>query len=129
MARKNTLTDLSDYLKQNPNEVDLGKAESEEDFVRRKPNALVDVPKVTNDDNVNPDLKGITMAEIARYLHEKAKYDDKSFAELWMEIIEEGSKLDPLLKNASVFETLRNIRKTSFTVVMEGISQIIKNKK
>ena len=46
MAKKNTLTDLSDYLNQNPNEIDLSKTATKEDFINRKPNSLVDVPKI-----------------------------------------------------------------------------------
>jgi len=129
MAKKNTLTDLSDYLNQNPNEIDLGKTTTKEDFIKRKPNSLVDVPKMKAESKTNPGLIGVSMAEIAAYLHEKAKEDNVSFAELWMNIIDEGAKIDPLLKNASALETIRNIRKTSFNVVLEGISQAIKNKK
>lgn len=129
MAKRNTLTDLSDYLNQNPNEIDLGKTTTKEDFVKRKPNSLVDVPKVKSSDKTAINLEGVSMAEIAMYLHNKAAEENISFAELWMQIIEEGSKLDPLLKNATALQTIRNIRKTSFNVVLEGISQVIKNKK
>ena len=129
MAKKNTLTDLSDYLNQNPNEIDLGKTTTKEDFINRKPNSLVDVPKIKTDTKLNPGLSEASIAEIAAYLHEKAKEDNVSFAELWMKIIDEGAKLDPLLKNASALGTIRSIRKTSFNVVLEGISQAIKNKK
>ncbi len=130
MAKKNTLTDLSDYLNQNPNEIEFGKPASKEDFIQRKPNTLVDVPKVKTDNSkIASNLEGVTMAEIATYLHSKAQNDDKSFAELWMKIIEEGAKLDPLLKNTTALQTFKSIRKTSFNVVLEGISQAIKNKK
>jgi|TARA_B110000495_G_C22924534_1_gene540250 hypothetical protein len=129
MAKKNTLTDLSDYLDQNPNEIDLGKTTTKEDFIKRKPNSLVDVPKIKTESKSNASLVGVTMAELASYLHETAKAENVSFAELWMQIIDEGAKIDPLLKNASVLETIRNIRKTSFNVVLEGISQAIKKKK
>jgi len=129
MAKKNTLTDLSDYLDQNPNEIDLGKTTTKEDFIKRKPNSLVDVPKIKTESKSNVSLVGVTMAELASYLHETAKADNVSFAELWMQIIDEGAKIDPLLKNASALDTIRSIRKTSFNVVLEGISQAIKNKK
>jgi hypothetical protein len=129
MAKKNTLTDLSDYLIQNPNEIDLGKTTTKEDFINRKPNSLVDVPKIKTETKSNTSLSDVSIAEIAAYLHEKAKEDNVSFAELWMKIIDEGAKLDPLLKNASALRTIRSIRKTSFNVVLEGISQAIKNKK
>lgn len=129
MAKKNTLTDLSDYLDQNPNEIDLGKTTTKEDFIKRKPNSLVDVPKIKTESKSNPSLAGVSMAEIASYLHETAKADNISFAELWIKIIDEGAKIDPLLKNASALGTIRSIRKTSFNVVLEGISQAIKNKK
>ena len=129
MAKKNTLTDLSDYLNQNPNEIDLDKTTTKEDFINRKPNSLVDVPKIKTETKSNASLSEVSIAEIAAYLHEKAKEDNVSFAELWMKIIDEGAKLDPLLKNASALGTIRSIRKTSFNVVLEGISQAIKNKK
>ncbi len=129
MAKKNTLTDLSDYLDQNPNEIDLGKTITKEGFIKRKPNSLVEVPKIKTESKSNPSLEGASMGEIASYLHEKAREDNVSFAELWMKIIDEGAKLDPLLKNASALGTIRSIRKTSFNVVLEGISQAIKNKK
>ena len=129
MGKKNALTDLSDYLNQNPNEIDLSKTTTKEDFINRKPNSLVDVPKIKTNTKSNASLSEVSIAEIAAYLHEKAKEDNVSFAELWMKIIDEGAKLDPLLKNASALGTIRSIRKTSFNVVLEGISQAIKNKK
>jgi len=129
MAKKNTLTDLSDYLDQNPSEIDLGKTTTKEDFIKRKPNSLVEVPKIKTESKSNSSLGGASMAEIASYLHETAKAENVSFAELWMKIIDEGAKIDPLLKNASALGTIRSIRKTSFNVVLEGISQAIKNKK
>ena len=129
MAKKNTLTDLSDYLNQNPNEIDLGKTTTKEDFIKRKPNSLVDVPKIKTESKSSSSLSEVSMAEIAAYLHEKAKEGNVSFAELWMKIIDEGAKIDPLLKNASALGTIRSIRKTSFNVVLEGISQAIKHKK
>ena len=129
MVKKNTLTDLSDYLNQNPNEIDLSKTTTKEDFINRKPNSLVDVPKIKTETKLNASLSEVSIAEIAAYLHEKAKEDNVSFAELWMKIIDEGAKIDPLLKNASALGTIRSIRKTSFNVMLEGISQAIKNKK
>ena len=129
MAKKNTLTDLSDYLNQNPNEIDFSKTATKEDFINRKPNSLVDVPKIKTETKLNASLSEVSIAEIAAYLHEKAKEENVSFAELWMKIIDEGAKIDPLLKNASALQTIRSIRKTSFNVVLEGISQAIKNKK
>ncbi len=129
MVKKNTLTDLSDYLNQNPNEIDLSKTTTKEDFINRKPNSLVDVPKIKTETKLNASLSEVSIAEIAAYLHEKAKEENVSFAELWMKIIDEGAKIDPLLKNASALGTIRSIRKTSFNVVLEGISQAIKNKK
>ena len=129
MSKKNTLTDLSDYLDQNPNEIDLGKTTTKEDFIKRKPNSLVEVPKIKTESKSNPSLEGASMSEIASYLHATAKANNVSFAKLWMQIIDEGAKIDPLLKNASALSTIRSIRKTSVNVLLEGISQAIKNKK
>ena len=55
MAKKNTLTDLSDYLDQNPNEIDLGKTTTKEDFIKRKPNSLVEErPLMTVSGEIQP---------------------------------------------------------------------------
>lgn len=129
MAKNNTLTDLSDYLSQNPNEIELGSKPTKEEFLKKKPNSLVEIPKVKSETKNAVLPNGTGLAEIASYLHQKAESEGKSFADIWMELLEEGAKIDPLLKNTSVFKTLRHIQKTSFNVVLEGISHIIKNKK
>jgi len=125
MARKNnTLTDLSDFLNQNPNEIELGKVKSKEDFISRAPNNLVNVPKPTMLEANN----NKTLTEIAKYLHDKAENENKSFTELWLQLLEEGVRIDPLLKHTTAFKTMRTIRKTSVSVVLEGITQLIKRK-
>ncbi len=127
MARKNTtLSDLSDFLNQNPNEIDLGNVKSKEDFISRAPNNLVDVPKPSASKVLSKEKK--TLGEIAQYLHDKAEKEQKSFTELWLQLLEEGVKIDPLLKNTTAFKTMRTIRKTSVNVVLEGITQLIKRK-
>lgn len=127
MARKNnTLNDLSDFLNQNPNEIDLGNVKSKEDFISRAPNNLVDVPKPRQTKVISKDKK--SLSDIAQYLHDKAEKENRSFTELWLELLEEGVKIDPLLKNTTAFKTMRTIRKTSVNVVLEGITQLIKRK-
>lgn len=125
MARKNTtLSDLSDFLNQNPNEIELGKVESKEDFISRSPNNLVKVPKQKKTISSN----NKTIEGIAKKLHEQAEKENKSFTELWLQVLEEGVKIDPLLKHTNTFKTMRNIRRTSVNVVLEGITQLIKRK-
>lgn len=127
MARKNnTLNDLSDFLNQNPNEIDLGNVKSKEDFISRAPNNLVDVPKPRQTKVLSKDKK--SLSDIAQCLHDKAEKENRSFTELWLELLEEGVKIDPLLKNTTAFKTMRTIRKTSVNVVLEGITQLIKRK-
>lgn len=127
MARKNnTLTDLSDFLNQNPNEIELGKVKSKEDFISRSPNNLVNVPKPSAPKYTSTATKNLE--EIAKYLHDKAAEENKSFTELWLQLLEEGVKIDPLLKNTSAFKMMRTIRKTSMSVMIEGITQLIKRK-
>ena len=128
MAKNNTLHDLSDFLSQNPTEIDLGKTPTKEGFINKAPNNLVEVSQLREQAKPSSNLDGITMEEIAEYLHNKAAKEDISFAELWMRIIEEGAKKDPLLKNTSLINAMRTARKTSMNVVLEGISQLIKNK-
>lgn len=127
MARKNnTLTDLSDFLNQNPNEIELGKVKSKEDFISRPPNNLVNVPKPIEPKYSSSETKNLE--EIAKYLHDRAEKENKSFTELWLQLLEEGVKIDPLLKHTNAFKTMRTIRKTSVNVVLEGITQLIKRK-
>lgn len=125
MARKNnTLADLSDFLNQNPNEIELGKVKSKEDFISRSPNNLVKVPK----SNKSSSSKNKSIEGVAKLLHEQAEKENKSFTELWLQVLEEGVKIDPLLKHTNAFKTMRTIRKTSVNVVLEGITQLIKRK-
>ncbi len=127
MAKKNnTLTDLSDFLNQNPNEIELGKVKSKEDFISRSPNNLVNVPKPTAPKYGTSETRNLE--EIAKYLHDRAEKENKSFTELWLQLLEEGVKIDPLLKHTTAFKTMRTIRKTSVNVVLEGITQLIKRK-
>ncbi len=126
MARKNnTLNDLSDFLNQNPNEITNKKVTSKDDFISRSPNAIVDVPK-SRQDKTSISNRGIE--SIAKIIHDKAKKENKSFTEVWLQVLEEGAKLDPLLKNSNAFRTMRTIHKTSVNVVLEGITQLIKRK-
>lgn len=128
MARKNnTLSDLSDFLNQNPNEIELGKVKSKEDFISRSPNNLVNVPKASQP-KYSSNSKTKNLEEIAKFLHERAEKENKSFTELWLQLLEEGVKIDPLLKHTTAFKTMRTIRKTSVNVVLEGITQLIKRK-
>lgn len=125
MARKNnTLADLSDFLNQNPNEIELGKVKSKEDFISRAPNNLVKVSKPKSGNTKNEKK----IEDIAKFLHEQAEKENKSFTELWLQVLEEGVKIDPLLKHTNAFKTMRTIRKTSVNVVLEGITQLIKRK-
>jgi len=126
MARKNnTLADLSDFLNQNPNEIELGKVKSKEDFISRAPNNLVKVPKPTKK---TTKVEQKSLHEIAKYLHAKAEKENKSFTELWLQLLEEGVKIDPLLKHTTAFKMMKTIRKTSMNVMLEGITQLIKRK-
>jgi len=126
MARKNnTLNDLSDFLNQNPNEISTKKVTSKDDFISRSPNAIVDVPQKRKGKS---SISNRGVESIAKTIHEKAKKENKSFTEVWLQVLEEGAKLDPLLKNSNAFRTMRTIRKTSVNVVLEGITQLIKRK-
>lgn len=129
MGKNSTLNDLSEFLRQNPNEVEVGKPKSREEFVKKEPNALVEVPKIKEEQKKYHHLEHISLAEIAEYLHNKAKEEERSYVELWLKLLEEGAKIDPLLKNTTAFKTFRTINKTSFNVVFEGLSQFIKNKR
>jgi len=126
MARKNnTLSDLSDFLNQNPNEIEVGKVTSKEDFISRAPNNLVNVKKPRKK-TLKKENKSLN--EIALFLHEKAEKENKSFTELWLQLLEEGVRIDPLLKHTTAFKMMKTIRKTSVSVVLEGITQLIKRK-
>ena len=128
MSKKNTLTDLSEFLKQNPQNTSYKKPKSKEDFLKSEPNSLVNVPQISNKNTIDI-LNNASLTDIAKALHNIAINKRKSFIDLWLTILEEGAKTDPLLKNTNAFKILKSIRKTSFNVVLEGITQLIKNKK
>jgi len=129
MRRRNTIKDLNDFLVQNPNEIELDDVHTKEDFLKKSPNNIVDVKH----EEIVQEFKGktnidLSIAEIASYLHEKAQKENKSFSELWLSLIEEGAKIDPLLKNTSAFKMIKKIHTTGLSVAFEGISKLMKGK-
>jgi hypothetical protein len=129
MARRTTLKDLNDFLSQNPNTIEIDDVKSKEDFLKKSPNNLVSVENVSQKvQDVKPKYANLEISDIAASLHERAKKEGKSFTELWLKILEEGAKTDPLLKNTSVFKTIKTINQTTFNVAMEGISKFIKSR-
>ena len=107
MARRSTLKDLNDFLTQNPNTIELDDVKSKEDFLKKTPSKLVSVENVASKANdIKSKKMNLDIADIAEILHEKAKKEGKSCTELWLKIIEEGAKKDPLLKNTSVFKKI-----------------------
>ncbi len=127
MSKNKTLNDLSDFLNQNPQQIVFKTPSSKDDFLRSEPNSLVAVPQINEQKNT-VDLLSASASDIANALHEQAKQDKKSFVDLWLKILEEGAKTDPLLKNTNAFKVLKAIRKTSINIAFEGISQLIKKK-
>lgn len=128
--RNNTLTDLQNFLSENPNEIEFSSSTgSREDFIKREPNSLVDVPQAVTMEEDFRDLENIRLKDIAHHLHQTAKKADKSFAEVWMELLKEASKQDPLLENTSLFQALRSFRSSSSSVVADGIAHLIRSRK
>lgn len=128
MAKKNTLNDLSDFLRENPNEIELGTTTKEE-FIKGKPNDLVDIPEAKDFKRELKNLDGTTLEDIANYIHELSRNQNKSFAEVWMEILKEGSKQDPLLENTSIRQAIRSFGESSTSVAADTISYILKRRK
>ena len=114
MARKNTLRDLQDFLHENPNEI------------KGKPNTLVEVTEAESHSKELKSLDGVTMDEIANHIHEVAKTQNKSFAEVWLEILKEGSNQDPLLENTNLRQALRSLRVNSTAVAADTIAYLLK---
>jgi hypothetical protein len=125
MARKNTLRDLQDFLHENPNEIEI-ETTSREEFIKGKPNTLVEVTEAESHAKELKSLDGVTMDEIANHIHEVAKVQNKSFAEVWLEILKEGSNQDPLLENTNIRQALRSLRVNSTAVAADTIAYLLK---
>lgn len=129
MARRSTLKDLNEFLSQNPNSIEVNDIKTKEDFINKSPNNLVDIDASASKKEGVILLSNASPADIAKHLHELAKKENKSFADMWLKVIEEGAKFDPLLKNTTLFKTIRTINQTTFNVAMEGISKFIKGQR
>ena len=125
MARKNTLRDLTDFLHENPNEIEI-QTTSREDFITGKPNTLVEVDEAESCSKELKALEGVSIKEIANYMHRVAKDQNKSFAEVWLEILKEGSNQDPLLDNTNIRQALRSLRVNSTSVAVDSIAYLLK---
>lgn len=129
MARRTTLKDLNEFLSQNPSTIEVDDIKTKEDFIKKSPNNLVEVEGSPSQREVPNLLNNASIEDIAKQLHVLATKENKSFADIWLRVIEEGAKIDPLLKNTSVFKTIKTINQTTFNVAMEGISKFIKGQK
>ena len=127
MGRNKTLNDLSDFLNDNPQQINFKSPSSKAEYLKSEPNSLVDVPQI-KEHQPKADWSALSPSEIANALHLQAKENKKSFVDLWLKILEEGAKKDPLLKNTNGFKVLKSIRNTSINIALEGISQLIKKK-
>lgn len=129
MARRTTLKDLNDFLNQNPTTIEVDDIKSKEDFINKSPNNLVDIQTSAPKKEMANLLSNASPSDIAKQLHELAKKEDKSFADLWLKVLEEGAKVDPLLKNTNLFKTIRTINQTTFNVAMERLTKLIKGQR
>lgn len=129
MARRTTLKDLNEFLSQNPNTIEMDDVKTKEDFINKTPNNLVDVSTPLPKKDTVSALTNASTADLAKRIHELAKKENKSFTDIWLKIIEEGAKIDPLLKNTTPFKTIKTINQTTFNVAMEGISKLIKGQR
>ncbi len=130
MAKKNnTLSDLNDFLRENPNEIEIDGATTKEEFISKQPSTLVDIPQAEKFTSESIKLENVSLKDIATYLHSTAKKQDKSFAEVWMELLKEASAQDPLLENTSIFQALKSVRKTSTSVISDGITHFMNSRK
>lgn len=129
MARRTTLKDLNEFLNQNPNTIEIDDIKTKEDFINKTPNNLVDVGSNITKKEVSNLLSSASPAALAKRIHAIAQEENKSFADIWLKVLEEGAKLDPLLKNTTAFKTWRAINQTTFNVAMEGLTKLIKGQK
>ena len=129
MTKKNALNDLNDFLSENTNEIEIETA-SVEEFLKSKPNSLVEVNELTELEKKElKKLNGTTKEEIANYIHALAKSENKSFAEIWLEVLKIGSSQDPLLENTTIIQAMRALRINSKAVASDAISYLLKKGK
>ncbi len=125
MAKRNTLNDLNDFLKDNE-ATTQPKDDSREAYVEDAPHTLIDVEVIEEEVNkkktkvTTESIGTMTAKDIADYVHQLAEEQDKSFTDVWLEIIAEGAKKDPLLKVDTILQTLINIPLTSLSVTRDG---------
>ncbi|MBT4776585.1 MAG: hypothetical protein HOH13_05500 [Crocinitomicaceae bacterium] len=127
MTKKNTLNDLNDFLSENPNEIEV-EAASIEEFLKSKPTSLVEINELAEKKELKK-LNGTSKEEIANYIHALAKSENKSFAEIWLEVLKIGSGQDPLLENTTIIQAIRSLRINSTAVASDAISYLLKKGK
>lgn len=140
MSRKiNTLNDLNQLLENN-NETSV--LSPTEDFFEREAITLTkvdyftekenyDAPKETKEDT-KPVIKAqetkpnFTAIELANYIHAKAKEENKSFAELWLEVMEEGAKKDMLIPFDKAIRTWADIPGRTLNIFKESMNTMFR---
>ena len=126
MAKKtNTLNELNLYLENNT-EVDV--LNSTENFIEKKAVTLAKVDYFTEKVNYTKPVNKpkYTSIELADYIHSKAKEENKSFAEIWLDVLEEGAKKEMLIPFDKAIRTWVNVPIRSFTILKESINTMFR---
>jgi hypothetical protein len=123
MARKiDTLNELNLYLENNQEAEVLNASEN---FFEKEPLALTKVDYVSDKtDRPKPseEKSQFTSKELADYIHTRAKEENKSFADLWLEVLEEGAKKDMLIPFDKAIQTWAIIPAKSLSILKESLN-------
>lgn len=123
--RTNTLNELNQLLENNT-EVEV--LNTTEDFFSKEAVTLTKVDYFTEKGAVSDSEKktGFNTKELADYIHSKAKQENKSFVEIWMEVLEEGSKKEMLIPFDKAIRTWIDIPGRSLTIMKESINTMFR---
>ena len=126
MAKKktNTLNDLNQYLEKNT-EVEV--LNSPKDFLKKEAVTLAKVDYFTEKEHyAKPDkLLKYSSTELADYIHLRAKEEDKSFVEIWLEVLEAGTKKDLIIPFDKAIHTWVDvIPQRSFAILKESFNSM-----
>lgn len=126
MAKKaNTLNELNQYLEKN---TEFEVLNPTEDFLTKEAVTLAKVDYFTEKKNIAI-LEGkpeYTTIELSDYIHSRAKEENKSFVEVWLEVLEEGSKKDMLIPFDKAVRTWADIPFRSLSILKESISTMFR---
>lgn len=120
---KSTIYEINRLVEKKEGKKKMPTSITKEEYLQISPTSVSSIEKLPEIIMVTDaeDEKLTAIQKIAKYIDTLAREEGRSFAEVWLDVLEEGAKIDSVTKGGGVVSLLQNIRKTSVNIFKDQI--------